>query len=93
MDIDCSRLARNRLTAFPVKEKNEYGDYVATGCNINFAWIGNTLFFPQFGLEEDEGALALIRQLMPGYKVVPVDCTALAYYGGVLNCCTWNTFL
>ena len=69
MDIDCSRLARNRLTAIPVKEKNEYGDYVATGCNINFAWTGNTLLFPQFGLNEDKEALTLIRQLMPENKI------------------------
>lgn len=84
------------LIPFPavtVNEKNEYGDYIATGCYINFAWIGNTILFPQFGLEEDAEALALIQQLMPINKVVPVDCASLAYYGGVLNCCTWNTFL
>ena len=76
--------------AITVNEKNEYRDYVATGCYINFAWIGNTILFPQFGLEEDEEALALIRQLLPEKNVVPVDCDSLAYFGGVLNCCTWN---
>lgn len=84
------------LIPFPavtVKEKNEYGDYVATGCYINFAWIGNTILFPQFGLDEDAEVLTLIRQLMPNYKVVPVDCDSLAYFGGVLNCCTWNALV
>lgn len=84
------------LIPFPavnLDEKNEYGDYVATGCYINFAWIGNTIIFPQFGLDEDAEALELIRQLMPENKVVPVDCASLAYYGGVLNCCTWNASL
>lgn len=77
------------LISFPtvtVNEKNEYGDYVATGCYINFARIGNTILLPQFGLKEDAEALALIRQLMPENKVVPVDCASLAYFGGVLNC-------
>lgn len=81
------------LIPFPavnLDQKNEYGDYVAIGCYINFAWIGNTILFPQFGLEEDAAALALIRQLMPNYRVVPVDCALLAHFGGVLNCCTWN---
>lgn len=58
---------------------------------INFAWIGNTILFPQFGLKEDAEALALIQQLIPENKVVPVECAELAYYGGVLNCCTWIT--
>lgn len=84
------------LISFPAvieNEKNEYAAYVATGRYINFAWVGNTILFPRFGLEEDAEALAFIRQLMPGYKVVPVDCALLAYFGGVLNCCTWDIFL
>lgn len=40
--------------------------------------------------KEDAEALALIQMLLAGYKVVPVDCASLVYFGGVLNCCAWN---
>ena len=79
--------------AVPLDEKNEYGDYVAIGCYINFAWIGNSFLFPQFGLKEDKDALALIRQLLPEHKIIPNNSAELAYLGGELNFCTWNAFL
>ena len=46
------------LISFPaatVDEKNEYDDYVAIGCYINFAWIGNTILFPSLGWKKIQG--------------------------------------
>lgn len=73
--------------------KNEEGEYAAIGCYINFAWIGNTILFPQFDLPEDKETLREAKQIFTGCKVLPVPAVDLAMYCGVLNCATWNVFL
>lgn len=70
-------------------------EYTAHGCYINFAQIGNLIIFPQFGKEfanTDNLALRKINELYPShnYQVEPINAESIAWYGGVLNCCTWN---
>lgn len=70
-------------------------EYTAHGCYINFAQIGNLIIFPQFGKEfanADNLALKKINELYPSpnYHVEPINAESIAWYGGVLNCCTWN---
>ncbi|SIQ99463.1 agmatine deiminase family protein [Pontibacter lucknowensis] len=76
--------------AAPVKEKNKNGDYPATRCYINFAWIGDVILFPQFDMPEDEEALKEAKRIFNGCQVIPVPSAVLAEDGGVLNCATWN---
>ena len=56
--LEKTELALIPSPAVTENEKNEYADYVATECYINFAWIGSTILFPRFGLKEDSEALA-----------------------------------
>lgn len=70
--------------------RNEQGEYAALGCYINFAWIGDTILFPQFDMSEDREALKEAKQILKGYKVLPVPAADLAMACGVLNCATWN---
>lgn len=82
-----------RLIPFPnviSNRKNIYDDYTAIGCYINFAWIGDTILFPQFDLPEDKVALQEANKVFKEYKVLPVPAAELAIAGGVLNCATWN---
>lgn len=70
-------------------------EYTAHGCYINFAQIGNLIVFPQYGKEfanTDNLALRTIKELYPSpnYQVEPINAESIAWYGGVLNCCTWN---
>ena len=76
--------------AAPLEEKNENGDYPATGCYINFAWIGNVILFPQFELPEDKEALKEAKRIFKDCQIIPVPAADLAEDGGVLNCATWN---
>lgn len=82
-----------RLIPFPgvtTDDRNEQGEYTAIGCYINFAWIGNTILFPQFDIAEDKEAIREATQILNGYNVVPVPAADLAMFCGVLNCATWN---
>ena len=70
-------------------------EYTAHGCYINFAQIGNLIIFPQFGKEfvnADNLALRKINELYPSsnYHVEPINAESIAWYSGLLNCCTWN---
>nr|WP_262896446.1 agmatine deiminase family protein [Adhaeribacter terrigena] len=71
-------------------EKNEYGDYTARGCYINFAQVGNTILLPFFDLPEDQLALKELVKLYPNQKIIHVESNEIAQDGGVLNCITWN---
>ncbi len=71
------------------------GEYTAHGCYINYADVGDTIFFPKFGNEfsnNDCMALDRAKELFkePKYQVLSVDADSIAWDGGVLNCCTWN---
>jgi agmatine deiminase len=71
-------------------EKNEHGDYTAKGCYINFAKIGDIILFPQFDIDEDVEAIKTVEWLFKNSKIIGVDSNKIAYWGGVLNCITWN---
>jgi agmatine deiminase len=77
------------------ERRNKVGEYTAHGCYINFAQIGKLIIFPQFGDEfsdTDVRALQKIQELYPApeYIIEPINADSIAWYGGVLNCCTWN---
>lgn len=58
---------------------------------INFLQVGERLFVPQFGIQEDSQALEQLGGYFPGCEIIPIfGCESLAKDGGVLNCVTWN---
>lgn len=58
---------------------------------INFLRVGNKLFIPQFGVEEDESMFQQIQRCYKDCECYPVHgCETLAKDGGVLNCVSWN---
>jgi agmatine deiminase len=82
-----------QLIPFPgvtTEIKNNKGEYTAIGCYINFAWIGNTILFPQFNIAEDKEALREAKQIFKDCSILPVPTAELAMFCGVLNCATWN---
>jgi agmatine deiminase len=89
-----------KIIEFPYvhsERQAEDGEYTAHGCYINFAQIGDTILFPQFGQEFgniDALALNTAKDLFkaPKYHVEAINADLIAYEGGVLNCCTWNVF-
>lgn len=54
----------------------------------NFLICNRTLLLPVYGAKEDERATAMLRELLPQFQVVPVDCSALVEQHGSLHCAT-----
>jgi hypothetical protein len=51
--------------------------------------VNRSLFVPQFNIpDHDSTALAIYRQALPGYKIVPVFCRRGAAGGGGVHCLT-----
>jgi agmatine deiminase len=58
----------------------------AVGNWVNFLRVGNLIVVPEFGYPADRTAVSILRDRLPNCSVVPLDATALARRGGVLNC-------
>jgi agmatine/peptidylarginine deiminase len=61
---------------------------------LNFLQMKDLLFFPQFGIEEDDQALQQIKAAFPDYaakgQIETINCNEIINDGGVLNCISWN---
>jgi agmatine deiminase len=62
------------------------GGYYYTYANMVF--VNNLVLVPIYNLPEDSAALQYIRELMPGYKVVGIDCSSIISLGGAIHCIT-----
>jgi len=54
----------------------------------NMVFINKTILVPVYSLSSDSAALETIRQLMPGYKVVGINCSQIISQGGAIHCIT-----
>lgn len=54
----------------------------------NFLMCNQCVFFPVYGVPEDEEATALLEKLLPEKRIVPVRCEALLEQHGSLHCAT-----
>lgn len=62
----------------------------ANGIYLNFLEMEQAIIIPTFGMEEDKTVLNQFEHLYKNKKMAPIDCTDIAFEGGVLNCVTWN---
>ena len=54
----------------------------------NSVFVNGTILVPTYETEFDTTALRIYRELMPGYKVVGIDCNDIIEAGGALHCIT-----
>ena len=62
----------------------------AVGNYVNYLWVSGLIIVPAYGVPQDDTACRTLERLLPGTKVVPLRCEALARAGGVLNCVSWG---
>lgn len=55
---------------------------------LNSLIVNNKILVPTWGLAEDDTALFIHQQLMPGYDVVGINCSAMSGSGGAIHCIT-----
>jgi agmatine/peptidylarginine deiminase len=86
-------LKKNKLTPVefifnvPMQSKNNWG-------YLNYLQMKDLILFPQFGIAEDDLALAQIKEAFPEYaakaQIEPINSSSIIKEGGVLNCISWN---
>ncbi len=65
-------------------------DYPATGCYMNFLWIGRKIIIPIFNLRDEDRYINKINTILKGYEIHTLESSEIADKGGVLNCISWN---
>lgn len=56
---------------------------------INFLQVGNLILLPAMGIEEDEKALCLFKEIFK-INIEQVNIAEIVGMGGALNCISWN---
>lgn len=61
---------------------------------INGITVNNTFIFPSYSDEfggnqkQTDSIVTLFQSLMPGYKIIPIDCREMSPMGGAIHCIT-----
>jgi len=54
----------------------------------NALTVNGRVLVPVFGIPTDAEALAVYREAMPDFEIIPIDCSASANGGGAVHCLT-----
>lgn len=65
-----------------------WGVYPIWRSYTNALTVNGRVLVPTFRVEEDEQALRAYERAMPGYQVIPIDCSVVAHGGGAVHCLT-----
>ncbi|MCX8014765.1 MAG: agmatine deiminase family protein, partial [candidate division WOR-3 bacterium] len=55
---------------------------------LNSLFVNNKVLVPTWSLPEDDSALRVYRNALPGYNVVGINCSAMSGSGGAIHCIT-----
>lgn len=76
------------IIKLPVPQIN-YDDGTKAPVSYTNFYIGNRVVLVSvFNVENDEEALRLLADCLPGRRVVPIDCSEIIYGGGAVHCLT-----
>lgn len=75
----------------PYDETTIYDDYYGSACGLytNALVTPNRIYFPQFGIPEDEVALEQVRAATTR-EVIPVSSEQVCHMGGGVRCMSWQ---
>ncbi len=65
-----------------------WGVYPVWRTYTNSLTINGRVLVPVFGIPSDAEALAIYRQAMPDFEIIPIDCAPGANGGGAVHCLT-----
>ncbi|MBI5667120.1 MAG: agmatine deiminase family protein [Chloroflexi bacterium] len=65
-----------------------WGVYPIWRSYTNALTVNGRVLVPVFGIPDDERALAVYRQAMPDYDIIPIDSRASVNGGGAVHCLT-----
>lgn len=72
-------------------DKGQYDQKIASakGLYINMLETSNAIYFPQYGLKNDQRAMDIVKK-NTDKKVVPINVSKLSTTGGSVHCLTWE---
>ncbi|MBI1277932.1 MAG: hypothetical protein GC179_07370 [Anaerolineaceae bacterium] len=65
-----------------------WGIYPVWRTYTNSLTVNGRVLVPVFGIHSDNEALAVYRQAMPDFNIIPIDCAPGANGGGAVHCLT-----
>lgn len=65
-----------------------WGIYPVWRSYTNALTVNGRVLVPVFGIASDTEALAIYRQAMPDFEIIPIDCAPGANGGGAVHCLT-----
>ena len=83
------KLLEKKFEVIPLKY-NAKRFHARSWAYINFLQIGNLIFVPQLGLEEDHQAMEQISKTLQNHEVIGIPALEAVGRGGALNCISWN---
>lgn len=83
------KLLEKKFEVIPLKY-NAKRLHARSWAYINFLQIGNIIFVPQLGLEEDHQAMEQISKTLKNHEVIGIPALEAVRRGGALNCISWN---
>lgn len=79
-----------KVVRIPMPPDN--GQYPNTGGDYftytNSSFINNSIIVPVYGIPQDNIALDIYRENLPGYNVIPINCLGMIGALGALHCIT-----
>lgn len=79
-----------KVIRIPMPDNNNL--YPSTGGDYftytNSSFINKTIIVPVYGIPEDSIAISIYKESLPGYSVVPINCTSIIGALGALHCIT-----
>jgi len=74
------------VVELPMPEPQYLGDQRLPASYANFYIANDAVLVPVFGCAQDDAALGILAECLPGRRAVPVDCRVLVAGLGTLHC-------
>lgn len=76
---------------FFVHKEKKYPDH-AIGCYVNYLEVRDLIILPIFEtqINHDEEVYNQFRELFPARTIETINFNEVGYYGGLMNCISWN---
>ncbi len=88
--VCCTKEDIDNYVFEPGEDERDVGERLAASY-VNFYFANGCALVPQFGgetRESDERAVKILKELLPGREIIPIDARAVLLGGGNIHCIT-----
>ena len=72
-----------------IKKRDPKHPDSAIGIYVNYLEVNDFIVVPEFGIKEDQEAVAILQKAFPNKQIETINYNDVAQEGGLLNCTTW----